>query len=108
MTKRLLIISCASMVGLFSLAGCDVGPNQTWEAIEYEGVPYTEERTAGRGVKYVLAALAPKRGPVLEPIMDTTKKVMPQSAPRVSLPPPPQTEIKNATPIFNDQMGKSK
>lgn len=104
MTKRLLIAVSACAVGLFSLSGCDAGPNQTWEAIEYEGVPYTEERTAGRGVKYVLAALAPKKGPVLEPMLEETRRV----SPKISLPPPPEPEIKNATPIFNDEMGKSK
>lgn len=104
MTKRILLITCASMVSLLSLTSCDVGENQTWEVIEYEGVPYTEERTAGRGVKYVLAALAPRKGPVLEPILEST----PPIEEPMSLPVPTPTKIKNATPIFNDQMGKSK
>lgn len=104
MTKKLLILAGASLVSLMALSACDAGDGQTWEAIEYEGVPYTEERTAGRGVKFVLAALAPERGPVLEPIMETTKMI----APQISMPVAPEPEIKNATPIFMEEMGKSK
>lgn len=104
MTKKLLIIMGASVVSLMALSACGREDNQTWEAIEYEGVPYTEERTAGRGIKYVLATLLPEKGPVLEPIMETTKMI----APQMSLPAPAEPEIKNATPIFNEKMGKSK
>jgi hypothetical protein len=92
------------MVSLLTLTGCGAEEGQTWEVIEYEGVPYTEERTAGRGVKYVLAALAPRKGPVLQPIMETT----PPIEQPMSLPVPVPEKIKNATPIFNEKMGKSK
>lgn len=104
MTKKLLLTLSASLVSLLALSACDAPEGQAWEAIEYEGVPYTEERTAGRGVKWVLAALAPEKGPVLVPIMKTTKMI----APQISMPVPEEPEIKNATPIFNDKMGKSK
>lgn len=104
MIKDALVLTVLFVAGLLVLTACDAGEGQTWEAIEYEGVPYTEERTAGRGVKYVLAALAPKKGPVLEAIMEDTKVI----APQISMPPEPEPEIKNATPIFNEQMGKSK
>jgi hypothetical protein len=107
MTKKILLVTCMSLAGMLSLSGCGMEDNEKWEVIEYEGVPYTDERTAGRGVKYVLAALAPKKGPVLEPIMDTTP--VPQEP--MALPvaePEPEPVIRNATPIFNEKMGKSK
>lgn len=104
MKNKALVLASVSIVALFGLSACDAGDGQTWEAIEYEGVPYTEERTAGRGIKWVLAAMAPKKGPVLEPILETTREI----APRISLPPPKEPEIKNATPIFIEKMGKSK
>lgn len=104
MKKRILFLTCASAIGLFSLTSCGFEDNDTWDVIEYEGVPYTEERTAGRGVKYVLASLAPRKGPVLEPMLEET----PDLPPKISLPVPMPEKIKNATPIFNDKVGKSK
>ena len=111
MTKKFLTLTCVSMASLLILSACGRDDNQTWEAIEYEGAPYTEERTAGKGIKYVLAALAPKKGPVLKLIMEATKEI----APEMSMPVkpvivsrPPEPEIKSATPIFNKRMGKAK
>lgn len=103
MKNKALVLASVSIMALGGLSACDAGDGQTWEAIEYEGVPYTEERTAGTGIKWVLAAMAPKKGPVLVPIMEETKVI----APQISLP-PPEPEIKNATPIFDEKMGKSK
>ncbi len=104
MTKKLLVIVSASLVSLIALSACGREDNQVWEAIEYEGAPYTEERTAGRGVKWVLARFLPEKGPILEPLMETTKII----APKMSLPVAVEPKIQNAAPIFNEKMGKSK
>lgn len=96
MRKTLQILS---ILPLFGLAAC----GDEWEMVPYEGVPYTMERTAGRGVEYVLAKLAPKKG-----IVETTTTVV---EPPPAAPPPPAAEpapapIEDAAPVFNEQMAK--
>ncbi len=108
MTKKLLLLTCASMLSLLVLSACGRDDDQTWEAVEYDGAPYGEERTAGKGIKYVLAALAPEKGPVLTPIMEETKIIAPKLSMPVSqaLKISRDPEIKNATPIFNKSTRK--
>jgi len=74
---------CAlSIVPALLLAACgDLEPTA------YEGVPYTEERTAGRGVQYVRASMLPPR--------ETNTQMMqqaPVAAPAQAAPPPPPVE----------------
>lgn len=57
LTKPLLIL-----VPLLFLSACGEG----YEMVPYEGTPYGD-RTAGKGVAYVRAKMAPQKGPVLEP-----------------------------------------
>ena len=79
-----LILSGLSAIGL---AGCGDG----YEAVPYYGIPYVEERTAGHGVQYVRAHMLPVKGPVLE------------QAPAIVH---TETEVKDASPLFNGKQLK--
>lgn len=103
-----------------TLAACGDG----WVAVPYEDqVPYTEERTAGRGVTYVRAHMLPEKGPVLEASEPETIEIMdPHAVPALEgteAPPEPEEtaaedvvetpppQIKDAEPLFKkDQKGK--
>lgn len=89
--KSLLILSGVSTLGL---AACGEG----WVAVPYEGgVPYTEERTAGSGVKFVRDHLLPAKGPVLEPAPTPIFEPIVQET---------QTEVKDAAPLFTGKQLK--
>lgn len=72
------------------------------EPAPYEGVPYTQERTAGRGVQYVRASMLPPR--------ETNTQMMQQPpvapAPAQAAPPPPVEAPAPAT--AGDKMFESK
>lgn len=104
------------LLSLLALSGCDAGDDRAWEAQKWVGVPYTEERTAGTGFKWVLVALAPRKGAVLEPIMEQTEAIIP-AKPAVKIskyvpldyndiqkatPIADEPEVKDAAPIFED------
>lgn len=86
----LLILSGVSTL---ALTACGEG----WVAVPYQGVPYTEERTAGSGVQFVRDHLLPSKGPVLEP-----------AAPAVLTPVLQETEtqVKDAAPLFTGRQLK--
>lgn len=68
--KTLLVFSTAPLLMLAACEGYEYQP--------YHGSPYDNERTAGSGVEYVLAKMAPKKGPVVESEM---KKAEEEPAP---------------------------
>ena len=85
-TTRILFrgaILTFSVLPVLALAACGEG----WVTQPYEGVPYTYERTAGRGVEYVRASMAPAKSTNTETIMKKEETVV---AP-VAAPPPPLT-----------------
>lgn len=84
MTKKILLLTCASVLSLVILSACSRDDGQVWEAVEYDGGVYDDDRTAGRGVRYVLKALAPKKGTILKPILPATKTFEPLVALRIS------------------------
>lgn len=92
-----------SVLPMLALAACGDG----WEVKPYEGVPYTHERTAGRGIEYVRASMMPAKSTNTEVMM---KKEEPVAAPVVT-PPPPEAEAvpapaKAADKIFNNKQAK--
>ena len=79
--RRILMSLCG--VSTLALAACGEG----YEVVEFRGqVPYTEERTAGPGVAYVLAHMMPAKTVVLPAQGDNT--------------------IKDAEPIFDKKVRK--
>ncbi len=93
-------IQILSVLPLFTLTGCD-----GYEMQPYHGVPYCCDRTAGSGVEYVLAKMAPQKGPVLEtvPTVETPAPPVVETQPEPELAPAP--EIHDAAPMF-DKMQK--
>lgn len=65
-----------SVLSLFALAGCGDG----WEVRPYDGTPYGD-RTAGRGVEYVRAKMAPQKGPVIQATQPENTMVIQTPAP---------------------------
>jgi len=83
--RRFIVLGCVFPV--LALAACGEG----WEVVEMRGqVPYTQDRTAGPGVKYVRAYMLPEKGPVLE------------QQPVVS----PPTKVEDAQPLFDHKQLK--
>ncbi len=70
------LIQILSVVPLLSLAGCGDG----WEMRPYDKTPYGD-RTAGHGVEYVLAKMAPSAGPVTDKAVMEDKKEEPKAEP---------------------------
>ena len=83
MKKYHSLILSAACVATLGVVACSEGDNRTWEAREYRGIPYTEERTAGTGFIYVLAELMEKKGAIVEPIMERTMMLVPELVPRL-------------------------
>jgi hypothetical protein len=86
------MLHALSVLPLCVVAGC----GGEWETRPYEGVPYTEERTAGYGVEYVRARMAPAKGPVTEPtvVEETTTTVIEEA------PPPP---VEDTAPVTSGE-----
>lgn len=100
-----------SVLPVLFLAGCGDG----WVMQPYTKTPYGGERTAGSGVEYVLAKMAPKKAAILEPEtvkaepppagkMETDQP--PESAPVVAPEPAPEHVINDADKLFDDRMRK--
>lgn len=87
MTRKILLITCASALSLLILSACSRDENQVWEAVEYDGGVYDDDRTAGRGIRYVLKSMAPKKGAVLKAISPATMDVLPATRINESLVP---------------------
>lgn len=83
----------------FALAACgDLVPTP------YDGVPYTHERTAGRGVAYVRASMLPPKETKTETIMEEKTVV---TAPAVVEPtPPPPPPITAGDKVFDNKQSK--
>ncbi|MCI5060564.1 MAG: hypothetical protein MRY79_05785 [Alphaproteobacteria bacterium] len=84
MKKHSYMILCAACIALLGVSACSDTENRTWDVEEYSGVPYTHERTAGTGFIYVLADLLERKGPVIQPIMERTKMLVPDLLPKVA------------------------
>lgn len=72
MSKKLLFTPILMLFCVGMLAACGLEEGETWEAQDYVGVPYTEERTAGRGIKWVRVMMAPLKEVILEPFLPET------------------------------------
>ncbi len=81
------VVFVVSGLSTLCLAACGEG----YEAVQVRGkVPYTEERTAGPGIAYVLAHMMPEKTMVLP---------APVSAPAAA-------PVQDAEPIFDTKMNK--
>lgn len=60
-TQKILRQSVLALTLLPALALGACGEGSGWTTVPYEQVPYTHERTAGRGVAYVRAAMLPPK-----------------------------------------------
>ena len=99
-------IQILSIVPLLALGAC----GEEYVAQPYSGFPYGE-RTAGRGVEYVLARLLPSKGPVVEPaVMQETTIIEETPEPAlesVLVPEPaPAPEIRDAAPVLEKMLRK--
>lgn len=98
MSKYQKFLTALMLAASLSLTACGEG----WEIIEYKSTPYGNGRTAGTGVAYVLARMAPAKAqitpaPSLEP-----QEVVEEVAPAViEKAPAPQMKIKTAEPVFS-------
>ncbi len=106
--KRSLLV--LSMVSPLALAGCGEG----WDMQPYRDMePYTMERTAGSGVQYVRANMAPAKGPALKAEAEEQVKVMKTESIEKDSPPAvlPEEEkdieiVKEADKIFTSKQKK--
>lgn len=89
-----LVIASALM-----LSACGEG----WVAVENNGVPYGEERTAGSGIKYVRAYMLDEKGPVLDPIMEEVENLLEDHS---SMSMPAEEAVASAEPIFTKKLKK--
>jgi hypothetical protein len=104
--------SALVIMSAFTLAGCGDG----WDMQPYEGVPYSMERTAGKGIEYVRASMAQPKGPALQPKMEESVKVMetdkidseapPHDAAPAPVVEPHKSEVNDAAGVFNDKQRK--
>lgn len=83
-----------TVLPVLSLGAC--GEGSGWTTIPYDQVPYTHERTAGRGVAYVRAAMLPPKEMKTEIVI-----IQPEAAPIVV--PAPLTQ---GDKIFEEKQGK--
>lgn len=94
--RSLLVLSLLSPL---ALSGCGEG----WEMQPYtEKVPYTMERTAGSGVAYVRASMAPAKGPALKVEAEEPVKVMKSESIEKDSPPPAAVEAEKDTEIVKE------
>ena len=85
----------------FGLAACgDLVPTP------YDGVPYTHERTAGRGVAYVRASMLPPKETKTEAIMEEKTVVTAPAEVETAPPPPPPPPITAGDQVFDNKQTK--
>jgi len=100
-------IQLVSVLPLLFLAGCGEG----WEMRPYEGTPYGD-RTAGYGVEYVRANMAPKKGPILDiqmPVDEPAAKPEPEPEPEpepVAAPDLAEEPLQSADELFDKAQRK--
>ena len=94
------VILAAASAPMFFLAACD-----GYEPVEMTHmVPFTMERTAGKGVMYVRAAMMPAKGPVTEPVTPQPPLMTPAPEPEPeALIEAPQSE---GDKVFTTKQGK--
>lgn len=110
MSNKLRIITI-SLLSCLSLSACGEG----WEVIEYKSTPYGNGRTAGTGVAYVIARMAPAKAEIAPAprLQETSEKAdellgnKNEAAPIPEPQPAPEVkEIKSAEPIFENAQKK--
>lgn len=77
-TQKILRQSVLALALLPALALGACGEGSGWTTVPYDQVPYTHERTAGRGIAYVRAAMLPPKEMKTEIVI-----VQPEAAPIV-------------------------
>lgn len=97
---RIVALSLTALPVL-TLAACDGGSGGGWQPVAYENVPYTMERTAGRGVTFVRAAMLPPKEAKVEPMMEK-----PAPAPEPAPAPVPTEPITAGDKVFEKKQAK--
>jgi hypothetical protein len=88
----------AVLAAPFLLMACD-----GYEMVRTDAFPYGNQRTAGTGVAYVLAKMAPEKELKLETTTVTTTVTPPAQTPVPPPPPPVETPMEK---VFNDSQSK--
>ena len=89
------------VAGIFSsltLAGCGEG----YEAVQYEGFPYGNDRTAGSGIANVRINMMPEKGPRVDVQVDTK----PQEITEPVEPEPVEEFPEKAEEVFKEMQSK--
>lgn len=97
-TQKILRQSILALALLPALALGACGEGSGWTTVPYDQVPYTHDRTAGRGVAYVRAAMLPPKEMKTEAIVE---QAAPAAAPIV-VPAP----LVAGDKIFDKKQGK--
>ena len=94
MIRRHDLLTGILLCSLSLLSACGEG----WEIVQYDGVPYGEDRTVGSGIKFVRAHLLPEKGPVLTPMTQDVEDFWAEHL----------ESIENAEPLFEKILKKGK
>ena len=114
MSNKFRIVAI-SLLSCLSLSACGEG----WEVVQYQSTPYGDDRTAGSGVAYVIARMAPPREEIAPAprLQETSEKAdellgnenqaapIPEPQPEPA-PAPEVKELKSAEPIFDNAQKK--
>lgn len=85
----------ATLFSLFLLASCGEG----YEKQPYHGVPYDGDRTAGSGVEYVIAHMAPAKEVDTTPQQKAPEPAKAEEKPAEAVAPAPPPEATPAPPV---------
>lgn len=96
------LLSVFIVAGALMLSACS--EEHGWVAVEHEGVPYGEDRTAGSGIKYVRAYMLDEKGPILDPIMEEVNTLLDKHE-NMSMPVQDEA-IASAEPVFTKKLKK--
>lgn len=94
----------ASFLALIALSACDAPDGWEWQEQLYDKIPYTDSRTAGYGVSYVLVKMAPSAGPVLRPELPDVKEII-QEIPKEEV---IIEKYRDAEPVFDKDLNPKK
>lgn len=92
-----------SVLPVIALGACGDGSGGGFQAVPYENIPYTMERTAGKGVTFVRAAMLPPKEAKTEAI---TQKTEPVAEPAVVTPEPAPAPITPGDAVFDKKQSK--
>ena len=98
-----------SVVPVFGLAACGDAGGGASHNTYWEGVPYTHERTAGKGVAFVRGAMMPPKETKTEAVMEAPAPAVAEPAvvePEPSLEPPIEAPTTSGDRIFDSRQGK--